>query len=117
MKNNQPLAVAFLAVAAAAIVIMSPDIAHAGANATEFDDVWQTLKDWTQGTLGRVIAGTTVLVGLFMGVARQSIMSFAIGLGSGIGLYNAPTVIENILTAALPVAVNAASGIVNVPTL
>ena len=58
----------------------------AGTGGDEFSDVWTTIKDWTQGTLGRVVAGSMILVGIISGVARQSLMAFAIGIGGGIGL-------------------------------
>ena len=79
---------------------------HAGAGGTEFDDVWTTIKDWTQGSLGRVVAGAMVLIGIASGIARQSLMAFALGVGGGIGLFYAPTVLESILSATLPVVNN-----------
>lgn len=74
---------------------------HAGVGGDEFEDVWMTVKDWTQGTLGRVIAGAMILVGIIGGIARQSLMSFALGIGGGIGLYNAPDIIERIVGATI----------------
>ncbi|WP_406546074.1 TraA family conjugative transfer protein [Succinimonas sp.] len=73
----------------------------AGTGGDEFSDVWETLKEWIQGTLGRVIAGSMILVGIVAGVARQSISAFAVGIGGGIGMYNTPTVIESVLSASL----------------
>ena len=75
--------------------------ALAGTGGDEFVDVWDTLKEWIQGTLGRVIAGSMILVGIVAGVARQSISAFAVGIGGGIGMYNTPTVIESVLSASL----------------
>lgn len=75
--------------------------AYAGNGGQEFDTVWNTLRDWIQGTLGRIVCGTMILVGIIAGVARQSIMAFAIGLGSGIGLYNTPPIIESVLSATV----------------
>ena len=75
--------------------------ALAGTGGDEFTDVWDTLKEWIQGTLGRVIAGSMILVGIVAGVARQSISAFAVGIGGGIGMYNTPTVIESVLSASL----------------
>lgn len=74
---------------------------QAGTDNGAFDEVWITLKDWTQGTLGRIIAGAMILVGIVGGIARQSIIAFATGIGSGLGLYNAPDIIETIMTATL----------------
>lgn len=102
---------------ALALVLLS-DPAHAGTGGTEFDDVWMTLKDWTQGTLGRIVAGAIILVGIVGGIARQSLMAFAMGIGGGVGLYNSPTVVESIMSATLehadkmaPVAVQISNGL------
>ncbi|ELV3897500.1 conjugal transfer protein TraA, partial [Escherichia coli] len=81
--------------------LLVPDQAHAGTGGTAFDDVWVTLKDWTQGTLGRIVAGAMILVGVVGGIARQSLMAFAMGIGGGMGLYNSPTVVESIMSATL----------------
>jgi len=74
---------------------------QAGSGGTEFDSLWDTLKDWTQGSLGKVIVGAMILVGIIGGIARQSIMAFAIGLGGGVGLYYAPNIVESIMSATL----------------
>ncbi|MDV5570487.1 TraA family conjugative transfer protein [Klebsiella pneumoniae] len=81
--------------------LLVPDQAHAGTGGTAFDDVWVTLKDWTQGTLGRIVAGAMILVGVVGGIARQSLMAFAMGIGGGMGLYNSPTVVESTMSATL----------------
>lgn len=81
--------------------MLAPDQALAGTGGTAFDDVWVTLKDWTQGTLGRIVAGSMILVGVVGGIARQSLMAFAMGIGGGMGLYNSPTVVESIMSATL----------------
>ncbi|WP_425414404.1 MULTISPECIES: TraA family conjugative transfer protein [Gammaproteobacteria] len=82
-------------------MISEPSFAGTGGDA--FTDVWDTLKDWTQGTLGRIVAGAMVLVGIVGGIARQSLMAFALGIGGGMGLYNTPTVVESVMSATLPV--------------
>jgi conjugal transfer pilus assembly protein TraA len=105
LKNGMLLT--FLAVAAGLSV--------AGGGGGEFQDVWDTIKDWTQGTLGMIIAGAMILVGVVAGVVRQSLMGFAVGFAGGMGLYNAPTVIEGIMVATLPQAetVNAVIAVTN----
>lgn len=89
-------------VAVAVAVVMAPDNAYAGTNAAEFDEIWATLKGWVQGQLGRVICGSMMVVGLVQGISRQSIMTFATGMGGGLGLYHSPRIVENIMVAALP---------------
>ena len=73
--------------------------AMAGTGGDEFSTVYDTLVEWTQGTLGRIISIAMILVGLVAGVVRQSIMALVVGLAGGMGLYNAPTVIEAVMTA------------------
>ena len=80
-----------------ALMISEPSFAGTGGDA--FTDVWDTLKDWTQGTLGRIVAGAMVLVGIVGGIARQSLMAFALGIGGGMGLYNTPTVVESVIAS------------------
>ncbi|KZL22688.1 TraA family conjugative transfer protein [Pseudovibrio sp. Ad37] len=93
-----------LTVAAVLFVAVQPDAAHAGTGGTEFDEVWEALKDWIEGTLGRVVAGAMILVGIVSGVARQSLMAFAVGIGGGMGLNYSPTVVESIMTATITAA-------------
>lgn len=89
--------------ALAALFLAVPEIAEAGTaeGHDNFGSVWDTLKAWTQGSLGRVIAGAMILVGIIGGVARQSIMAFAVGIAGGMGLTYAPDIIETIVSATV----------------
>ncbi len=96
----------FLAFALAGLVtsvLALPDTAVAGTGGAAFDPIWQWLSDNIQGTLGRIIAAAMILVGIVGGIARQSLMAFALGIGGGMGLYNSPPVIESLMSATLPV--------------
>ena len=98
--NSQSLVIA----AVMGLMVMSlfaPETVIAGTGGTEFDSIWTTLTDWMQGTLGKIISGAMILVGIIAGVVRQSLMSFAVGVGGGIGLYNTPGIIDNVMTATL----------------
>jgi conjugal transfer pilus assembly protein TraA len=88
---------------AIALLALAPLAVIAGTGGTEFEPIWTQLTEWTQGILGRVIAGAMVLVGIIAGVVRQSLMAFAVGIGGAVGLYNAPTIIDNVMSATLPV--------------
>nr|WP_298058506.1 TraA family conjugative transfer protein [uncultured Halomonas sp.] len=80
----------------------------AGATADEdtFGTVYTTLKNWTQGTLGRVISLTLIVVGACMGVVRQSLMTFVVGIAMGLALYNAPLIIEKVMTGSIEAMVH-----------
>ena len=80
---------------------MYADDALAGTGGSEFNEVWETLKGWIQGILGRIICGIMILVGIIAGVARQSLTAFALGIGGAIGLYNVPAVLESVLSATV----------------
>jgi conjugal transfer pilus assembly protein TraA len=83
-----------------AAALLLPDLATAGADTTMGDVVTQ-LENWCTGSMGKVVALGMMLVGLIGGIARQSLMSFAVGIGGGLGLANAPTIVGNVLTATL----------------
>lgn len=90
----------FIGLVASTLLFMS-DLAHAWTGGDSFNTA---IKEWIQGTLGRIIAGTLILVGIVAGIARQSLMAFAMGIGCSMGLYNAPLIVESIMTATLPVS-------------
>lgn len=101
LTTNRVFKVGVSAALALALFTLFIASAKAGAGGSEFDDVWMTLRDWTQGTLGRIVCGAMILVGVTGGIARQSLLPFATGVGGGIGLYNAPEVIESVMSATL----------------
>lgn len=84
-----------------AAALMMSDASFAGTGGAEFEDVWVTLEEWTQGTLGRIITLAIIVVGAVIGVVRQSLMTFAVGFAMGMGLYNAPLIIDSIVGATL----------------
>lgn len=90
IKTNKLVIIASLAMIS---VLSAPEV-FAGTGGAEFAGIWTTLTGWMEGTLGKIAAGAMILVGIIGGVARQSIMAFAVGVGGGIGLYNTPTVID-----------------------
>ncbi len=97
--------------AVAVMVLLVPHFAMAGADTT-FDPIWQTVASWIQGSLGRMVAGAFVIIGLVYGAARQSVMGFATGTGAGIGLASSPNIIDNMVSATLPAA-DAAHQVIN----
>lgn len=106
-----PVAVAFGAVV---LSFLLSDAAYAGAGGAEFDEVWDTLRGWTEGTLGRIIAGAIILVGIIAGIARQSLMAFAIGIAGGMGLSYSPEIIETIMTATLEKVVTVTPAVIQI---
>lgn len=83
----------------AALLAVMTTSAYAGTGGTEFDAVWDKIEGWTQGTLGRIIALVLIIVGVVGGIARQSLLALAVGVGCGLGLFTAPSVLEAVMTA------------------
>ena len=96
-------------------LMLAAGVAMAGTGSTTFDSVWVTITDWMQGTLGRVLVGMMILTGIGAGVLRQSLMSFVVGVGGGVGLYAAPDIIESIMTATIPAGTVATEALLALP--
>jgi conjugal transfer pilus assembly protein TraA len=73
-------------------------MAHAGMDTT-FDGWVDAMTAWIEGSLGKGISIAFVVVGIVMGVVRQSLISFAIGVGCALGLNYTPAVINGMFTA------------------
>ncbi|WP_336107905.1 TraA family conjugative transfer protein [Thalassospira sp. CH_XMU1420-2] len=91
-----------IALAAAAAVCLYQSPALAGTGGSEFDALLQMVTDWSEGTLGKVIA----IVGLMMGLGYTAIGGGARGAIGGViaaaGFSYGPDVIDGIVSATLP---------------
>lgn len=123
-KQQQQMLLTLAAFSVILLALFMPDLAQAytgdstgltkynAGSATEgdaFGEIWIQISRWITGTLGKIIVGSMILVGIIMGVVRQSMMAFAVGVGAGIGLYNIPNLIDGIMRGASAEAVNAAT--------
>lgn len=88
--------------AGAMLVLLSAPDALAGGGGAEFQTIYDTLTEWVEGVLGRIIAVVMVVAGVAIGIARQSLIAFGVGVASALGLVNAPTIVDNIVTATIP---------------
>lgn len=75
-------------------------MAHAG-NDTTFDTWTDKMTEWLQGSLGKGVSIAFVLVGIVIGITRQSLMAFAIGVGAALGLNYTPDILGSMFTAVL----------------
>lgn len=82
-------------------VTLTPEAVAGTGGSSEFGNIYTMLTGWLQGILGRILAVTFVTVGLVAGVMRGSMMGLVLGVACGLGVYTAPTVIDNIVTATL----------------
>ena len=85
-----------------AIVAMAgPELSLAGTGGTEFTIAYTTITGWLQGDLGRLLAASLLVVGLVMGVVRQSIMAAVPAIACGLVATVAPTIIGAVVTAVI----------------
>ena len=89
-------------IASTALLTYGPETFAGTGGSSEFGNIYNLLTGWLQGILGRILAVTFVLVGLVSGIMRGSMMGLVLGIACGLGVYTAPTVIDNIVTAVLP---------------
>ncbi|WP_338885756.1 TraA family conjugative transfer protein [Xenorhabdus sp. TH1] len=88
-------------------IVAAMALAFAYGNGTEqtgFKDVWEQITQYMQGSLGRVLVGLIVVVGIAAAVVRQSLMTFAVAVGAAIGLYYAPDIVNGIMSSSEAVA-------------
>lgn len=98
-KNKFKANLGFLFSVMVLVLVMSA-MTHAGTDTT-FDGWVTNMEDWIKGSLGKGVSIAFVIVGIVMGVVRQSLMAFAIGIGAALGLNYTPTIIGTMFTAFL----------------
>ena len=75
--------------------------AYAGTTGIEFEEVYQTLRDWTSGYLGRAVAMASFIVGLGFGIARSSPAAALTGIAIAFFVMVGPNVLDAIAAATI----------------
>lgn len=84
-----------------ALLTLVSGIAFAGNQGAEFDTIYQMVRGWLEGTLGKVLAMGAFGIGMAVGIVKQSLMALAIGIGFAVVLAYAPAIIDAIFTFSL----------------
>ena len=84
-----------------ATLIVVSGTAGAATTGTLFDPMYQMVKGWAEGTLGKLLAVSAFLIGMGIGIVRQSVLAIVLGLAFALTLAYAPTVIDGVFTFAL----------------
>lgn len=98
MKFKSLSKIALLALGATAVTGAA---AHAGTSGSEFQEAYEMMTGWVEGYLGRGIAIAFLIVGLFLGIARQNLLACGVAILAAFGLIVTPTVLDNVLTATV----------------
>lgn len=78
------------------IGMIVPDLAFAQSSGEEFESIYATIRGWMTGTFGKLISLAAILVGLTIGVVKQSAMAAVIGVAIALVLVYSPGVIETL---------------------
>ena len=73
----------------------------AGSAGLEFSTIYGTLTDWCTGTFGKMLAVGFFMVGITMGIIRQSLMAIALGIGAALALNYLPGIIDTLVTGVI----------------
>lgn len=75
--------------------------ASAGSGGTEFNAMYTMVRNWAEGGLGKLLAVAAFLIGMGMGIVKQSIMAVVLGIGFALTFAYAPGIIDAIFTFAV----------------
>ena len=81
-----------------ALALFFPDTALAGTTGTEFQSIYDKVKGWSTGYLGRLLALCTFIIGLGASIMRQTLFPALTGIGVALVVSLGPSLIEGIAT-------------------
>jgi len=68
---------------------------------TTFDGVVNLITGWATGSLGKLFAIAAFVVGMAIGIIRQSVMAIVIGIGVGLTMFYGPGIINSVVSFAI----------------
>ena len=96
-KLGKNLKTGLLAVAGVSAFILMSNSAMADGGNEIFGDIKDFVVTNMKGTLGSLISLSLILCGTFIAVKSQQFWAFIMGVVMAIGLYNSPTIVDNIM--------------------
>lgn len=76
----------------------------------EFGEIYDKLTEWSQGTLGKLMALLCVVVGTAYTISKGTLIWAVLGVAMCLVLYNAPTIIDSLMGATLPLIETVTNG-------
>ena len=96
-KLGKNLKTGLLAVAGVSAFMLISNSAMADGGNEIFGDIKDFVVTNMKGTLGSLISLSLILCGTFIAVKSQQFWAFIMGVVMAIGLYNSPTIVDNIM--------------------
>ncbi|AWA04466.2 hypothetical protein JZM63_22765 (plasmid) [Aeromonas caviae] len=89
------------AVLLAIVVALVFSLAHAGADTTAVDDVWDQLSGWAKGAPGKIIALLSFMSAIWFGIVKPNYTNAIGSIIFCLMMANATDIIENFLAMSL----------------
>lgn len=89
------------AVLLAIVVALVLSLAHAGADTTAVDDVWDQLSGWAKGAPGKIIALLSFMSAIWFGIVKPNYTNAIGSIIFCLMMANATDIIENFLAMSL----------------
>lgn len=83
------------------IVLVLVEPALAGTDGAEFQSIYEKVKGWVSGYLGKLLALFAFLVGLFYGAIKQNFIVALGGVGIAIMIAVMPALMESLVTGVI----------------
>ena len=96
-KLGKNLKTGLLAVTGVSAFMLMSNSAIADGGNEIFGDIKDFVVTNMKGTLGSLISLSLILCGTFIAVKSQQFWAFIMGVVMAIGLYNSPTIVDNIM--------------------
>ena len=84
--------------AALIAVALTANVAMAATTGQEFKGLADMVTGWSEGYLGMALGLTAFLIGLAVGLMKQTIMPCIVGLGVGLAATLGPGIIKGMIT-------------------
>lgn len=85
----------------ATVLMASIGAAHAGNGGTEFNNLSTMLRNWSEGGLGLALALAAFIIGLAVGLVKQTVMPAIVGIGVALFASMGPGIIAAMFTATV----------------
>lgn len=89
------------AVLLAIVVALVFSLAHAGADPTAVDDVWDELSGWAKGAPGKIVAMLSFMSAIWFGIVKPNYTNAIGSIIFCLMMANATEIIENFLAMSL----------------
>lgn len=84
--------------AAVIALALTANLAMAATTGAEFKGLADMVSGWSEGYLGMALGLTAFLIGLAVGLMKQTIMPCIVGLGVGLAATLGPSIIKGMFT-------------------